>query len=77
MINDLRCEEVIEKLLDYLDRELDSETEQALANHMETCRACYSRAEFERRLRARINEAGRAAAPDSLRHRVRALVERY
>lgn len=77
MTEDLRCEEVIEKLLDYLDRELDAETEQALAHHMETCRACYSRAEFERRLRARIMETGRARAPDSLRRRVRAMVQRY
>lgn len=77
MTQDLRCEEVIDKLLEYLDRELDAETEQALARHMETCRACFTRAEFERKLRARINETGKVKAPDSLRRRVRAIVEHY
>ncbi|MGM0560469.1 MAG: zf-HC2 domain-containing protein [Pseudomonadota bacterium] len=77
MTQDLRCEEVIDKLLEYLDRELDRETEDALAQHMETCRACFSRAEFERRLRARVRETGKARAPESLRQRVHAIMERY
>ncbi|MCT7373737.1 anti-sigma factor family protein [Chelativorans salis] len=77
MTQDLRCEEVIEKLLEYLDRELDTETEHALARHMETCRACFTRAEFERKLRARVSEAGKAKAPESLRRRVRTIIEHY
>jgi hypothetical protein len=44
---------------------------------MEACRACYSRAEFERRLRARVAETGKVSAPESLRRRVRAIIERY
>lgn len=77
MTQDLRCEEVIEKLFEYLDRELDAESQQALARHMETCRACFTRAEFERRLRARVREAGEVRAPESLRRRVRAMVARF
>lgn len=77
MNEDLRCEDVIDRLLDYLDRELDAETERALARHMEACRACFSRAEFERKLRARVSETVAVKAPESLRHRVRAIVEQY
>ncbi|WP_022729058.1 zf-HC2 domain-containing protein [Fodinicurvata sediminis] len=77
MTQDLRCEEVIDKLLEYLDRELDRDTEDALAQHMETCRACFSRAEFERRLRARVRDISEAKAPDSLRQRIHAIMERY
>lgn len=77
MTHDLRCEEVIEKLLEFLDCELDAETERALARHMETCRACFTRAEFERKLRARVNEAGVVKTPESLRRRVRAIIEQY
>lgn len=77
MTEDLRCEEVIERLLEYLDRELDAETEQALARHMETCRGCFTRAEFERRLRARVKEVGEVKAPESLRRRVRAIIDHY
>jgi mycothiol system anti-sigma-R factor len=77
MTRELRCEEVIEKLLEYLDRELDPDTEHALAHHMETCRACFTRAEFERRLRSRVGEVGEAKAPKSLRRRFRAMVARF
>ncbi|WP_265519388.1 anti-sigma factor family protein [Nitratireductor luteus] len=77
MTRDLRCEEVIDKLLEYLDQELDGETDRALARHMETCRACFTRAEFERKLRARVNETGKVKAPETLRRRVRAILDHY
>ncbi|MFP3921818.1 MAG: anti-sigma factor family protein [Dichotomicrobium sp.] len=77
MSRDLTCEEVIEKLLEYLDRELDAEAEADIARHIETCRACFTRAEFERRLRQRVVETGERKAPDSLRRRVRSIVSRY
>lgn len=73
----LSCEEVIEKLLEYLDRELDPAAQLELERHLETCRGCFSRAEFERRLRARVAETADVRAPESLRRRVRALVARY
>lgn len=77
MSDQIGCEEVVEKLLEFLDRELDGEVEREIARHMEICRACFTRAEFERRLRARITEAGEDKAPDSLRRRFRAMMARY
>lgn len=76
MTQDPRCEEVIEKLLEFLDRELDDETERALARHIETCRGCFTRSEFERKLRARVSEVGEVNAPETLRRRIRAMVAR-
>lgn len=76
MTQDLDCEEVIERLLEFLDRELDDKTERALTRHIETCRGCFSRAEFERKLRARVSEVGEVKAPESLRRRIRAMVAR-
>jgi anti-sigma factor (TIGR02949 family) len=77
MSEHISCEAVIERLLEFLDRELDADAQRAIAQHMEVCRACYSRAEFERRLRARVAETGKVSAPESLRRRVRAIIERY
>ena len=73
----LSCEEVIGKLLEYLDRELDAAAQLEVERHLETCRGCFSRAEFERRLRSRVAETGEVRAPESLRRRIRALVARY
>jgi mycothiol system anti-sigma-R factor len=77
MTREIRCEDVIEKLLEFLDRELDPQTEAELAHHMEHCRACFSRAEFERQLRSKVADVGQSEAPDRLRRRMRALMERF
>lgn len=77
MTRELSCEDVIDKLLEYLDREIDAETERDIARHIETCRACFTRAEFERKLRERVTETGEREAPDSLRRRIRSIVARY
>lgn len=77
MSRPLDCEEVIDHLFDYLNRELDTETLAAIDRHIELCRGCFSRAEFERRLRARLAETGEAEAPESLRRRARSIIERF
>jgi hypothetical protein len=44
---------------------------------MERCRGCFSRAEFEKRLKARIMETGSSEAPEHLRQRVRSLIDKF
>ncbi len=77
MVSRIECEEAIRKLLEYLDGELGETDRSRMEKHLETCRGCFSRAEFERRLRARVAETGSAPAPESLRVRVRGLMERF
>lgn len=69
------CEEAIHQLSAYLDQELDSATSAAIDRHLETCRECFSRAEFEARLRARVRDAGQEKAPDRLRRRIKGVLE--
>jgi len=71
------CEEVIEHLFAFLDRELDSEASARIDAHLQRCRDCFTRAEFEKRLRARVQEAGEAKAPDALRERIRSIVNQF
>ncbi|WP_440994938.1 anti-sigma factor family protein [Arhodomonas sp. SL1] len=71
------CEEVIRQLFAYLDRELDAATRAELDHHMDTCRECFSRAEFERRLRERVREATAEEAPERLHRRVQDILERF
>lgn len=77
MASRIECEEAIAKLLEFLDGELDEADRSRMERHLETCRGCYTRAEFERRLRERVVETGSARAPDSLRTRVRRLMETF
>ncbi len=76
-VHDIDCEEVIEQLFDFLDRELDEELSARIDAHLQRCRDCFSRAEFERRLRARVGEAVEREAPERLRRRLRALMDTF
>lgn len=67
----------MEQLFEFLDRELDSELSVRINHHIERCRDCFTRAEFERRLRARVNEAAEVEAPERLRRRVRRALDEF
>lgn len=71
----ISCEELLEQLFEYLDRELDGRTRAAIDHHLELCRDCFSRVEFEQRLRHRISDAGKQKAPDRLHERVRKIID--
>ncbi len=73
----ISCEEVIEQLFEYLDKELDDDTNAVIDRHLRHCHDCFSRAEFEKKLRARIAEVGRAKSSDRLRQRIEGLIERF
>lgn len=73
----ITCEEVMEQLFEFLDRELDGELSDRIDAHLERCRDCFTRAEFEKRLRARINEATEVKAPERLRRRIRRVIDEF
>lgn len=75
--NELSCEEVIEQLFEYLDQRLGAEEITDIHRHLERCRECFSRAEFEKRLRARIVDAGETKAPDRLRMRIARVLDEF
>lgn len=69
----LTCEQAIRQLAVYLDRELDSATSAAIARHLASCRECSTRAEFEKRLRTKVRQAGTQKAPHRLYRRVKGM----
>ncbi|MGH8681895.1 MAG: mycothiol system anti-sigma-R factor [Burkholderiales bacterium] len=73
----MTCEEVLEHLFAFLDRELDDKTSAEVEHHLEGCRGCFSRAEFERSLKAHVRDSGESAAPESLRARLKYLIEKF
>ncbi|HVL34743.1 MAG TPA: zf-HC2 domain-containing protein [Burkholderiales bacterium] len=74
---ELDCEEVLRQLLEYLDRALPEDDLGAIQFHLERCRACFSRAQFERRLKEAVRAAGVQRASARLRLRLTALIERF
>ncbi len=74
----MNCEQALQKLSEYLDRELDLETSETVAQHLAACRQCFSRAEFERRLRQLVRRSSEGEqAPPELQERLRRLLRLF
>jgi mycothiol system anti-sigma-R factor len=73
----ISCEELLQQLFDYLDRQVDEGARADIDQHLERCRDCFSRVEFETRLRARVGAAGTQKAPERLHRRVKAILEKF
>lgn len=70
----LTCEEAVRLLAEFLDDELHGGPQQALEQHLAACRSCYSRAEFERRLKTEIGRLRHEEVPASFDSRMRQLL---
>lgn len=73
----MTCEEALHNLVTYLDNELDLSERDRLDQHLKVCRACFSRLEFEKRLKERLAETKRTKPTAQLDARVRTLLRRY
>ena len=71
------CEEALRRLFEYLDAELHGDPHREMEQHLERCRSCFSRVEFEKRLKAYTTELGREAAPPELERRIRKLLDGF
>lgn len=71
------CEQVVRLLFEYLDGEVSEEQQRHIDHHLTLCRSCFSRAEFEKRLRLHLNPLGREAVPSELEHRIRSIIARF
>jgi len=71
------CEEVVANLLAYLDGEMDTETRARIDAHLEHCRGCFSRAEFERALRRRLQELRQSPPSETLSRRIRTMLDAF
>ena len=73
----IRCEEVLAHLLTYLDGELDAGKRGQIDRHLAECRGCFSRAEFEKALRTRVNQLGEEKATATLQQRIKTLIDEF
>jgi anti-sigma factor (TIGR02949 family) len=74
--HDFDCEQALRRLFDFLDHELEDGERDAMQRHLSTCRSCFSRADFERRLKAKLGELRQEPAP-SAGERIKRLLESF
>lgn len=71
------CEEALKHLLAYLDQEVGAVAHRDVEHHLEICRTCFSRAEFERSLKIRLREVGRGTMRASFEKRIKTLFDQF
>ncbi len=76
-VKTIGCEEALKHLLAYLDQELGEVMQREVEHHLEICRTCFSRAEFEKLLKTRLLEAGRGTVRASFEKRIKTLLGRF
>ena len=74
-IREIDCDEVMRQLFDFLDGEVDETAEHEIHHHIDECRSCFSRVEFERVLKDRIRASKDEALPESLQDRITDLMK--
>lgn len=73
----LTCEKVVQSMWEFLDRELTPEGLAELQKHIDLCRACYTRVEFEITLRENIRSKTDHPCPEKLKAKIRQIIELY
>jgi anti-sigma factor (TIGR02949 family) len=68
------CEDALRLLALFLDGELHTDAHERIEHHLEVCRSCFSRAEFERRLKVEVGRLRRDDVPAAFEQRVRRLI---
>lgn len=71
------CEDALRLLAQHLDGELQQETSEAVAEHLSKCRSCYSRAEFERRLKDQLGRLGEEPVRPEFADRLSGLIRQF
>jgi anti-sigma factor (TIGR02949 family) len=74
---DLNCEQALHRLFEFLDHELEAEERDAVQYHLSTCRSCFSRADFERRLKQKLHELRQAEPITGATERMKRLLDNF
>ncbi|MEX1137784.1 MAG: zf-HC2 domain-containing protein [Bacteroidota bacterium] len=73
----ISCEQAIKLMFSYIDDELRGKPRAEMEQHLQTCRHCFDRVEFERLLKSRLRGLNAGGSSESLRRRINALLEQF
>jgi len=74
---EINCEQALKQILDYIDHELGEHERAAMQQHLHTCKSCFSRMEFERRLKEKVGALCDDEVPSQLGERVKGLLKSF
>ena len=76
-IRRISCDEALRLVFEFIDEELRGKSRAELEYHLEMCRHCFDRVEFEKLLKSRLRKLKVVGNPSALRKRVDSLLEEF
>lgn len=73
----MTCEQALRQLASHLDRELAEQEAEHVEQHLHRCKSCYSRAEFERKLKQQLAELRSATVSEGLAQRIHEISQTF
>lgn len=73
----LSCEQVIQGLRSFLDKDIKQDDVSQIKQHLELCRACFSRCEFEQLLRESMKKKTDCICPDKVKARIKSILDHF
>ena len=74
-VQTIECEQALTRIFELIDHELKGHEREVMQHHVDTCKSCFSRVEFERRLKGRLKTLRDAETNDSARKRIEKLLK--
>lgn len=71
------CEQALKQIFEFIDHELGDNERAAMEHHLHTCKSCFSRMEFERRLKGKIGALRDEKASAAVRARINGLLKNF
>ena len=75
--DDIGCQQALERLWDFVDHELSENQIEKMERHLRACRACFSRVEFEARLKQRLADLSSDETSTKARDRIREIIKGF
>lgn len=76
-VNNIDCAQALKRLIEFIDRELADADRDVIERHLQTCRSCLSRAEFERALKGTLRGLSQGDVPSKTLDRITALMQEF
>ena len=73
-----KCNEVLNHIYEYLNNhDVTPELSGEIKQHLDACRCCFDRYEFEQKLLARLKQAGCCSCPDGLKQKIKTIMDAF
>lgn len=75
--HEIDCEKALQQIFQFIDHELGGSEREAMQRHLHTCKSCFSRAEFERRLKEKVGGLREKQEVPEVRRRIGRLLKTF